>query len=54
MVIALALFIFFFGIVMASLAAAALWFRWRDERRARLRMERMRKLNMSFRPWREE
>jgi len=47
-VIALALFIFFFGIVMASLAAASLWFRWLDERHTRTRLDRMRKLNMSF------
>ena len=48
MVIALALFVFCFGVVMASLAAAALFLRWLDELHSRTRLDRMRTLNMSF------
>lgn len=46
--LAIALFIFSFAIVMAALGGSLLFLRWLDEFRERVRLSRMRKVNLSW------
>ncbi len=47
-ILAIALFVWSFGVVWTALATAALYFNWLDERRSRAKLNRMRQVNLSW------